>query len=49
MYLALYIGKLFQTKRGQQNNLRLTYLIIEREKLLKYDWLMRRAFFLNSG
>ena len=24
-------------------------LIIWRAKLLKYDWLMRRAFFLNSG
>ena len=26
-----------------------TVLIIWRAKLLKYDWLMRRAFFLNSG
>ena len=24
-------------------------IIIWRAKLLQYDWLMRRAFFLNSG
>ena len=27
----------------------LLFVIICRAKLLKYDWLMRRAFFLNSG
>ena len=28
---------------------RISFVIIWRAKLLKCDWLMRRAFFLNSG
>ena len=32
----------------QCREISISELIIWREKLLKYDWLMRRAFFLNS-
>ena len=40
---------LFRHTNFKLLSLFISFVIIWRAKLLKYDWLMRRAFFLNSG